>query len=321
MNDFYGGKTVVVTGGMGMIGVQLVRQLKEAGAQAVVVDDGSRGNNYVEGTIVHQRDSGNPDAMTSILDYYGDVFAIFNLAARVAGVHYNSAHHHEMFNENVRLLTNPLIAAEAYNVPHYLQTSSVCVYSPVHNHPSVERDGTVGHPHPANAGYSWAKRMGEQAVLWSNLEHAVIVRPSNVYGPHDYFDKKAHVIPSLIKKMLAPGDTLTMISPPTISREFIYSTDVAAGMMTALAYGEHKGVYNIGTNGDTCLTIAEMASTIMSLCGVQKQVLWQTKGDPGDPARWSNARKLNGLGWSHTVGMVDGLQEVIDEYRSRTEET
>lgn len=315
---FYDGKHCVITGGAGMIGRELCLALLAAGARVTVIDDLSRGQNEVSGTELLCMNAAIPANLSYLCKRsYPSVFAIFNLAAKVAGVKYNSQHHHDMFQANIPLQTVPVRVAGELGVPHFLQVSSVCVYSPDHNHPAVERNGTVDSPHPANLGYSWAKRMGEQAVWWDkSLPHAVIVRPSNVFGLYDYFDEKAHVIPSLIKKVLAPGDTITMQSPPDTSREFIFARDAALGMMAALEHGEHKGVYNLGTHGETCVTLQELLATIMALAGVDKRVEWVGGIESGDPARWSDCTKIHKLGWTHQTSLVDGLREVIEWYKT-----
>lgn len=320
--SFYSGKRVCVLGGAGMIGRELVLALLWEGADVAVLDDFSRGNSRIPGVWYQPAASAADEhnlayAFTRPQTTASPIFAIFNLAAKVAGVKYNSQHHHDMFQANIPLQTVPVRIAGELGVPHFLQVSSVCVYSPDHNHPAIERNGTVDSPHPANQGYSWAKRMGEQAVWWDRgLPHSVIVRPSNVFGLYDYFDEKAHVIPSLIKKVLAPGDTITMQSPPDTSREFIYARDAALGMMAALEHGEHKGVYNLGTHGETCVTLQELLATIMALAGVDKRVEWVGGIESGDPARWSDCTKIHGLGWSHQASLVDGLREVIEWYKN-----
>ena len=106
-----------------------------------------------------------------------------------------------MYYSNIRVLTVPVAVADDVRVPVFLQTSSVCVYAPEHNSPCDECCGMMGTPHPANAGYAEAKRDGERVALWAdNIQKVVIVRPSNIAGPGDYFDDMAHVVPAFVKR-------------------------------------------------------------------------------------------------------------------------
>jgi dTDP-D-glucose 4,6-dehydratase len=71
-----------------------------------------------------------------------------------------------------------------------------------------------------------AKRIGENVAEWYHQEqglNVVRVRPSNIFGPHDYFDDRAHVIPALIKKCLEQ-DPVQVYGTGLEEREFIYVT-------------------------------------------------------------------------------------------------
>lgn len=310
--SFYADRRVVVTGGAGMVGSHLVERLVALGADVLVLDDMSRGKTYVPGIPIRTIDAGNEDAVRANLK---GAFALFNLAAYVAGVQYNQHNHATMFERNVRLQTAPILAAASVGVPHVLQTSSVCVYSPDHNHPAREAHGHDAEPHAANNGYAWAKRLGEKVVGWSALEHAVIVRPSNVYGPRDYFDDRAHVIPALIKKALTER-TLRVNGSGHERREFIYVKDVADGMLAALERGAHGGVYNLGTDGDTCVSIRQLVALIQATTGtLDREAIYTSDYNAGDPARWSDCGAIHDLGWRHETSLEDGIAATVEWYR------
>jgi nucleoside-diphosphate-sugar epimerase len=312
--SFYAGKKVVVTGGAGMVGAALVTELVRRGAHVLVQDDFSRGKTYVTGAQYVTTDAGSFYACKKALD---GAFALFNLAAAVAGVEFNQYNHGLMFDANMRLQATPMLAAAAAGVPHVLQVSSVCVYSPEHNSPALEAHGRTGEPHPANGGYAWAKRMGERVALWAGLERAVIVRPSNIYGPRDYFDERAHVIPALIRKALR-DDTIRVNGSGHEQREFIYVDDVARGMLAALEHGAHGEAYNIGTSGDTVVSIRQLVALIQQATGtVDKPVAFAQSYDAGDPARQSDASALRAFGWHHEIGLLDGLERTADWYKGR----
>ena len=321
MSEFYSGKSVVVTGGSGMIGSQLVEELVLAGAEVYVADDFSRGHIRVPGAIYIEPSDTSDYEYCAWLFAGGTkakpMFAVFNLAAKVAGVVHNQKNHLGMFTSNVMLQTAPIMAAEHAGVEHFLQVSSACVYAEEYQSPCREPYGLVGEPHLANYGYAWSKRMGEKMAYASNLRHVVVVRPSNVYGPHDYFDSLAHLIPKLILKCLDDSSTITMFSPPDTIREFVYSRDVAKGMMAALEYGQHKTAYNIGCNGDNQITITDLLSLIQRVMGTDKTVIWgsDTSLSSGDRARWSDCSLASQeLNWQYTTTLEDGLAAVVDWY-------
>jgi nucleoside-diphosphate-sugar epimerase len=161
MENYYRDKKVVVCGGAGFVGGYLVEQLVSMGAKVTVLDDLSRGVRVHPETDFATVDVSDVDECVYFFD---GAFAVFNLAAQVAGVLHNENHHLSMYKGNVDLLTAPTIAADICGVPNFLQVSSVCIYSPDNNHPSKEEYGMTGAPHHANAGYSEAKRDGERLM-------------------------------------------------------------------------------------------------------------------------------------------------------------
>jgi nucleoside-diphosphate-sugar epimerase len=350
VKDFYAGQKVVVIGGAGFVGVQLVRLLVESGADVIVADDFSRGKNIVSGARYlfgdqfsywgyklesadrakeniykfnidgfNIADKGNSPYLEFL---FGGSFAVFNLAAVVAGVLHNENHHNQMYDDNIRVLASPLRASEQAGVPHYLQTSSVCVYAEDHQSPCDESRGWGGDPHPANAGYAEAKRDGERMVQWLNLEHAVIVRPSNIIGPYDYYDDKAHVVPAFVKRAIeTDDDKFRAYGSATTQREFIHSADVAEGMMFALAMGKNKEAYNLGCNGSNTITMLSLAHRILQLVDSdrngERHVVFNNAKGGGDQRRFSNTMKMQELGWKHKYSLNTALAMTVSEYVSR----
>lgn len=322
MTDFYAGQTVVVLGGAGFVGQHLCQALEERGADVRVIDNLNRHElqTFPDSSIGKwhkldlrrnlRRNRRKPISM----DVMGHIkpFAVFNLAAAVAGVEYNQKHHNQMFLDNVQLQTIPVQVCEVLGVPHFLQVSSACVYGEDANAPAIE-DNLGGEPVGANAGYSWAKRMGERAVQWGNLKHAVIVRPSNIYGPGDWYDERAHVIPKLIKGY-ADG-TAKMFGNGLPVREFIYVEDVVEGMLHALEHGSDKEVYNLGSNSG--FSIATLHQMVASHFGVAMVPPQKAEFDSGDDKRFSDCNKMTFLDWTAQTPFQEGLKKTIEAYLER----
>jgi GDP-L-fucose synthase len=318
LKDAYKNKRVCVTGGAGFVGVQLVQQLIRAGAEVTVIDNFSRGQNRIVGANYINSDAGdvnackyafcggNASANRKPVDY------VFNLVAEVAGVYHNSQHNVEMFHLNSRLQTAPLLAAAEEGVPNFLQVSSVCVYSPENQEHAIERYGLDGAPHFANFGYSWSKRMGELMAEVSNIERVVTVRPTNMYGPYDYFGPKSHVVPALIRKALEQP-VIEVLGNPSNVREFLHTKDGARGMMIAAANGEDGDVYNIHAGVDNQLTIVGLAKLIRELTGMTgKDIVFPDTTGGGDPIRQIDGTKITELGYEPTIHVGQGLKEVIE---------
>ena len=310
MINFYSNKRVVVCGGAGLVGAELVELLIGAGASVTVLDNLSRGKTRHTNALYIPEDAGVQRVCERVF-YKAD--AVFNLAAYVAGAPYNQTHQAEMFRNNVRLQIAPVLAAVQVGVKHFLQVSSVCVYAPDKQNPCRE-ENLGNEPDATNVGYAYAKRIGEQTALYSGLQHCIVVRPANVYGIRDYYDERAHVIPALIKKCL--NDPIIRVnSTGQEVREFLYATDAARGMMIALEKGEPGAIYNIGSDGANSCTISELAYTLREILNVDKSIEF-TGGGEGS-RRIVNGDKLMRLGWQAEVSLQQGLRQVCQSALER----
>ena len=148
---------------------------------------------------------------------------------------------------NLYCAVNLLYASQKNNVNRYLYTSTYGVYGEKSS--MKEFDMWSHFPSDNDKFAGWAKRMGElQAEAYAieyNWDKISIVRPANVYGPKDNFDpNNAMVIPSLIKKALKSKKYLHVWGDGLPVRDFIYSKDVAEGMVHMLA-NEQPGPINL----------------------------------------------------------------------------
>lgn len=315
MSTFWQGKRVAVLGGAGFLGSHVVDRLLEVGATVLVIDDMSRGHNIVDGAKYDMFDlAANRDLYFSLLDFRADT--VLNLAASVAGVLYNQTHNAEMFANNLARQSVPVEVCEELRTPRFIQVSSVCVYAPEYAAGAIEENGQLGEPVQANNGYAWAKRMGERVALWADLPSVSIVRPSNMYGPRDYFDDKAHVIPALIKKCLT-DDVIEVHGTGDEVREFLYVEDAAAKLLEVAMSGQNREIYNIGTNGQTQISIGGLVKMIQGLTSTESKPIEFTGGNAGDVARWSKCGKaylLNHL-WTN-ADLTSGLRQTIEWYQS-----
>lgn len=325
MSDFWNGKRVAVLGGAGMVGSQLVALLAEAGADVTVADNLSRGRmsnlngldcrfGYADLTNVHGcRAVKNQDA-------------VFNLAARVAGMHYNRLHHSKMLRENLLLQLVPLDACIMWKVPLYLQCSTVCVYPRDMSFPVKEKEGHRGEPERTNAGYGWAKRIGERYAQWVHLETGMgigITRFSNCFGPRDYFDPEtSHVIPALIRRTIE-DDVVKVYGTGNQIREFLYSGDAAIGAMKVLEHHAVGDPVNIG-NPKNRITIRKLARLIQDVLWPdftpRKPLHFDASIEDGYPIRGSDITKLIEVtGWQPGTDLDDGLVATIDWYQKNKE--
>ena len=319
MPEFWKGKRTIVTGGAGMCGSRLSEFLLEAGAQVVILDDNSRGNNYVPRAIYPKHRPNDAGDVGLCANVFKGADAVFNLAAAVGGIYHNISNQAGQFWSNVRLQTAPVLAAVKAGVPIFLQVSSVCVYAEGHNNPAKEENGLIGEPEGANAGYAWAKRMGEYICQWAfegTETRYNVVRPTNMVGERDYYDEKAHVVPALIRKF-TDGRPTVEVYGGSQTREFIHCDDAAKGMIVVAERGDGGHTYNLGTNGHTQVSICHLTEMIKRLTRSPADIEYVKTFPTGDEHRCTDSHKAMALGWKYEIELEDALERIISAYRAR----
>lgn len=319
--SYWKNKRVLVTGGAGFIGSHLVELLVEAGAKVRVADNLERGamknlkavKNDIEMLKTDLRNLNNCRKAVKGMK------VVYNLAAKVTGIEYNRTHQADMFENNMLLQQYPLNASALEGVPRFMQLSTACIYPHDAKVPTPESEGVRGEPEPTNAGYGWAKRMGERLAEYYARETGMeigIVRPFNAYGPRDYYDTAtSHVIPALIKKVLDGMNPVEVWGSGNQQRVFVHAKDFATGL---LLLGEKYAVpdpVNLGHDED--VSMKELLKKIQHLTGIHHPPFFNTKMPEGYPKRAADTKKLRKVtgGFVPAISLEEGLKEMIEWYR------
>jgi GDP-L-fucose synthase len=317
--SYWLGKRVLVTGGAGFIGSYLVEQLVEAGAQVRVVDNLTTGRlehlamvrQDIEFLELDLRDS------AQALQSCKGQEVVFNLAAKITGIHYSQKHQAEMFETNMLLQQIPLWAAHQQGASHFCQVSSACVYPADAIIPTPESEGLRGTPEPANAGYGWAKRMGEQLAAYYANEtkmRVVVARPFNAYGARDHFDlHTSHVIPALIKKVMDGHDPVEVWGSGNQTRVFVHAYDFAKGIRLLAENYDQPDPINIGHDHE--ISIRELIEGIQTIAGVHRRIFYNTNQPEGYVRRAADTTRLKQItGFIPSISLEKGLREMVECY-------
>ena len=316
-SDFWKNRRVLVAGGAGFIGGHLVERLLDLGARVTVADNlenesGSRLLNKTADLLkLDLADARSCQIATK------DAEVVYNAAAKVAGVSYNSTHPGEMFHRNALVNLNMLEAARKNDVDRFVVFSSACVYKRDVSVPTVEDDGFLGDPEPSNFGYGWAKRMAEIQARSYASEYGMklsIIRPYNTYGPRDHFDEStSHVIPSLMRKIISDPGELVVWGTGQQKRSFVYVSDLVQGLILSPEHYPTPDPINIGSDEE--VSIRELAELIMTLSGEQKPVRYDVTKPEGQLRRCPDLGKAKRLlGYSPHVKLRQGLKLTLDWY-------
>lgn len=278
-------KKVLVTGSEGMIGKELVIQLKELGAHV-------NGADIKTGT-----DLTDKTACDVLFNFRYD--CVFHLAGVKGSALMTKEKPADFLIPMLQFDTNMINAAHKHNVPKFLYTSSITV-----NYPDVD-------VYPARAK-STAEMMIEALRIQGTNTQFCIVRPGSVYGRFDDFSNpNAMVITSLINKGLS-SDVINVWGDGSQTRDFINSKDVARGMIQAMEQMPDKPV-NLCSGEE--VSIKEIANTIAIM--TDSKLEFQPDKQVGSQSR---VMKLN-WDFKPKIKLVDGLMEVIDYVKEREGET
>jgi GDP-L-fucose synthase len=302
-------QNVLVTGGAGMIGRQLVNLLIERGANITIADlneptDLPEGVKFVKANLLYFDQCEN---ICKNQDY------IFNLVGIKCSPKITIEQPADIMGPMMQFNTNMLEAAMKVNIKWYLYTSTVGVYTP--SEVFYEDDVWKGSPSPNDWYGGWAKRMGElQCEAYAKQYgegKCSIVRPANVYGPYDNFDlKNAMVVPSLIRKAFE-NENLEVWGDGSSIRDFIHARDVARGMIFAV---ENKITQPINLGSGTGVTIKELAETVASY--FNKPIQWLTDKPSGDAKRLFSMDRANSYGFYPEISIKEGVETTIDWFIS-----
>jgi len=311
MSNLFLGKKVLVAGGTGMIGIPLVKLLVEAGAKVRIasLDDPSRAHPGAEFIRKDLTRLDNCQEACKGMDF------VFNLLGVKASPDMASNKPGRFMYATISMEMNMLEAARSEGVSGYLLTSSIGVYAParIFN----EDDVWKTFPSPNDWFTGWSKRIGELQVDAYKKEYGwnklAIVRPANVYGPYDNFEREnAMVVPSLIRRAVSGENPLKVWGDGTAVRDFINAKDVASGILLVAQKLPAQPV-NLGSGFG--VSIRELVGIIISNLDNKPQVLWDKSKPRGDDQRVLNIARARDLGFEPKISLSEGIRETIEWYR------
>lgn len=302
-------KRILVTGGAGFLGRQVIDQLVKAGADTQKI------------TVPRSREY-NLCSMDACQRVVQQQDIIVHLAAHVGGIGLNREKPAELFYDNLMMGTQLIHAAYQAGVEKFVCVGTICAYPKFTPVPFKEDDLWNGYPEETNAPYGVAKKallVQLQAYRQQYNFNGIYLLPVNLYGPEDNFDpSSSHVIPALIRKVYEAqqrGDKqLPAWGDGTPSREFLYSTDAARGIVMATQKYNDPDPVNLGTGYE--ITIRDLVELICELMEFKGEIIWQTDQPNGQPRRCLDTeRAKQAFGFTAEVEFKEGLKNTIDWYR------
>jgi UDP-glucose 4-epimerase len=310
-------RRVLVTGGAGFIGSELVRQLAAQGFAVRVVDNLLNGRHEnledILGSNVELIVSDVRDA-ASMASLFRDVDCIFHLAC--LGVRHSIHSPIENHEVNASATLGLLQAARNAGVGRFVYVSSSEVYGTARVVPITEE-----HPTLPMTVYGASKLAGEcyTRAFWETYRYpTVVLRPFNAYGPRCHHEgDSGEVIPKFLLRCLA-GKPMMIFGDGTQTRDFTYVSDTAAGILSAGLSDDCVGqTINLGSGKE--ILIRDLAHTIAQASGKPSAEIVHIEPRPGDVLRLlaDSSKALQLLRFIPTVSLNEGITRLRDWYLSQ----
>lgn len=301
-------KRILVTGGAGFLGKQVVQRLRANGYTEIFIP---RSKNY------------NLVEMESVKQLYRDSKPeiVIHLAAKVGGIGANMKNPGSFFYDNLMMGIQMMEQGRLHGIEKFVAVGTICAYPKFTSVPFKEENLWDGYPEETNAPYGLAKKMllvQSQAYRQQYSFNSVFLLPVNLYGPEDNFDpESSHVIPAIIKKVFdakQKGDSCIEVwGTGKASREFLYVDDAAEGIVLATEKYKKSDPINLGAGFE--ITIKDLIELICELMDFSGRIEWNDSKPDGQPRRCldTNKAKLE-FGFTAKTSFKAGLKNTIDWY-------
>lgn len=326
---------ILITGGAGMIGSNLVKSLitdeKYNKDDIFVVDNLWRGCienicNYIDiDTNFFNIDLYKSNQLEDIINKY-NIDTIIHLADVVAGIGYVTKNEWFIFNQNMIINCNTIKSIKncSKHIKAFINISTACCF-PKSLQLSIESklDENQLYPAEPETSYGWSKLMGiyETELLQNDTDILCCnLILHNVYGAPCDIGERSQVIPALIKKVIKSSENgdIEVWGSGKQCRAFLHVNDVIKSIVLAMRKGYNLGCIQIGP--DKCTTITEITENIIKISKKNiniKYDLSKPEGDFGRCANFSKAYQL--LGWYPTIDIETGIKIVYEYIKNEIE--
>jgi GDP-L-fucose synthase len=303
---------IYVAGHRGLVGSAVIRRLKKLNYNNILGSNRLQLDLTKQGQVNDFFEKERPDY-------------VFLAAAKVGGIGYNRDMPADFIRENLQIQTNVIDAAYRNGCKKLLFLGSACIYPKLAPVPIKEEYLMTGPLEETNISYSLAKIAGYMMCKKYTEQYGfstVSVMPNNLYGINDNFIlDQCHVIPSFINKFINAKDknlsSVVCFGDGSPTREFLFSDDLADGLIFLMDNYNNPEIINIGPNRE--ISIKELSELIAKTVGYPGEVFWDTSKPNGTPRRALDTSKMNFLGWRSHTSLEDGLNITIDWFLKNRE--
>lgn len=314
--SYYKNKNILVTGGAGFIGTNLLLKLLDTGANIRATFHNNPPqikNKKIEFIRANLTSKSDCKKVVKDIDF------VFMCAAVTSGASVIEKTPLIHVTPNVVMNTLMLEAAHLARVKKFLFISSNTVY-PLTYFPVKEKDVTY-ELYEKYYPVAWMKIFSEKmcemySTKIKNPMVTIIVRPGNVFGPYDDFEwETSHVLPALIRKAVEKHNPFEVWGDGNDIKDFIYVEDLTRGLLIALKKVENFDIFNLG--GGKPISIKMALKEILKFANFSKaKIVYNAKMPSMIPIRLiDNFKATKLLNFTPTTSFSKGIQKTVDWYK------
>ncbi len=221
------------------------------------------------------------------------------------------------------VIINALTMEKAYKegIKKFIFLSSSTIYPESGERAVRETDNIYESIYKTYFPVGWMKRYAEvlckmYSEILVNPMQTVIVRPANLYGPHDKYDlDKCHVTPASIIKVATRLDPIPVWGDGTEIRDLLYVEDFCEALQLIMETEEAHEIYNVGSNKG--YSVNEVIEYLKEIEGLDSPIDYVNNKAPMIPKRLIDSYKIfYTLGWEAKTSIKEGLEKTLNWYKS-----
>jgi GDP-L-fucose synthase len=313
--DFWKKRRVVICGGQGFLGGQVMRRLVDLRSDAISCSRRA-------GTDLRDLDQG--------IGFFRmhEPEVVINCAANQGGIAYQKLYPGSIYYDNLLMGANTMEAARLTGVKKYVNIIAGCAY------PGEPRDGVLreeefeaGPMHPTVENYGATKRAAVLQAKYYRRQYgfdAISLILVNLYGPSEHFHPdRSHALAALIRKFYEAkrdrAPEVVLWGTGRAVREWMYVNDAADGIVRASErYAEAEPLNLAVGHGQT---IAELANIIKAIVRYEGRIVYDSTMPDGALQKVGDTTRMRAmLDWEPQVPILEGIKRTLDWFAAHYEE-
>jgi GDP-L-fucose synthase len=312
-------KNLLVTGGSGFIGVNLLKELSKLKKYKITATYFKAKNFYKVNKVKYIKT--DLEKLKNCHEVCKNIDIIVMCASNSSGAAVMDKTPLVHLTPNIRMNLNMLEAAYSQGVRKFIFISSNTVY-PVSNFAMREIDAKFDFFEKYHV-VGWMKRFSEIVCeIYSkkikNPMQTIIVRPGNLYGPHDKFDPaKAKVIPSLIAKIVNRQNPINVWGNGKDLKDFLYIDDFCRALIKIININTDFNTFNIASGKS--ITIKEVLKILMKIENLRNTRIFYDLSKPTMiPKRLISISKIKKqFAYKSLISIEEGLKRTLNWYKEK----